>query len=236
VSTEADRIVFAPPYTLTGSTMVAWSVVPVAAAEQRLPLRPGWRVVSVAGRTLALTVASLWDPHPEHLRPYREVIVSFLVRQGLRLYSMPAALYLDDPFHVELGVRHYRLPKVLDPELAILVNEAGFRADSTKIHIAATSWRGPAALLGRALAVLAGLAVTLVTRILPLVGTFLDGDDDPWIRARIDVRPELATGRSLHCTAVTTPLITLRPFFAALWSRSRSTIGAPAPLPPSGGG
>lgn len=215
---------FDPPYTLGGSMAVVlgtWDADPPLPDPAALH---GYRPVRLFGRPLAVVVASDFQrPPPELPIRYHEVIAAVLLRRGWRLASLPVWMWLDDPVPVELGHRHYSMPKQLDPRLRMQLSADALRIDG------APSLRGRARArvlrwLLLPLSLLFGLGLWAFTHLTPVIGLA----DTPPRQARVAVTPG-GVGRPLSLSRALLGGIGLRALWCQRYAMCETRLGPPEP-------
>lgn len=124
---------FRPPYRLRGLGSVTWFL---EHAPPPLDL-PDCRPLRVGGWELGVLLATHYDPPPEYPESYAEVVVARVALRGFGLVFFPTALFLTSAFHVDMGRRHYALPKVLDETLHVRLPppENTLRVDGKQVNL-----------------------------------------------------------------------------------------------------
>lgn len=216
---------FEPPYALGGAMVVivgTWAAPPALPVPERLA---GYRPVRVFGALLGIIVGSDFQQPPEALPiRYHEVIASVLVRRGLRFASLPFDMRLDAPVPVELGHRHYSMPKQLDPDLEVHVTPDAVRIRGSvdvdaRVH--ATLLR----LLLLPLSLCVTLGVWAVTHLTDVIGAA----DQPTRAARVALTPA-GLGRSYALRLSTFAGLPLRPLWCQGYAHCTTVLGRPRPL------
>lgn len=222
---DVSAINFRPPYQLNGSCSVIWSLLTSSHQDAlgNLLIPPGVKPMTFGRLGMpAIVIFTHWNPHPEHPQAYHEVILSIFTWERGRIRSLPLRLWLNDPFHVELGRRHYGLPKILNDSLSVRENGLVLSARGEGIDLDLVCWRwwwqGATILLKVALSAI----VALATRWLPLMGCITA----PAIVSVISLTPT-GPGRFTCCTRIKLDHYSLRPLFAISWRKVQSSIGIP---------
>jgi hypothetical protein len=158
---------------------------------------------------------------------YNEVILSYVVRRGLRFAVMPFDLVLDNAFYVDAGLQHYHLPKRLDPTLRIEVEHDAAvprRMTASGSDIAFDAALGSIVVPGEK-GIVSALLHTF-TSCVPVIGTARP----PPLSTRITVSPDSATTRNARGASLTAGGRTLRPLAALFWETLAITIAQPGPV------
>ncbi|MBX3226259.1 MAG: hypothetical protein KIT84_43270 [Labilithrix sp.] len=210
---------FHPPYHLGAFGCVvlgAWSDAPDE--------RAGFEPLSWGRGYLGAALVLRYDrPPADYPVPYSEVILSYVMRRGARCAALPFDLVLDNPFYVEAGIRHYHLPKRLDPTLRI-------ELDATRRITCAGSDLAFEAELGSVAVPGAKGIVSMLLRGFTGHVPILGAASRPFLRTIIRVSPEPATTYRARGAHVAARGRTLKPLAAFFWRSLAITVGAPAPL------
>lgn len=218
---------FHPPYHLGafGCALVGvWKDAPAVDLAGFEPIRWG------KGYLGAALVLRYDRPPADYPVAYNEVILSYVVRRGLRLSAVPFDLVLDNPFYVEAGLVHYHLPKRLDPTLQIEV-ERDAEAVPRRITASGSDVAFEAALGSVRVPCEKGIVSALLrgfTNHVPVVGT----SSPPPLSTLIAVSPDSATTRGAHDVHLAVGGRTLRPLSALFWGTLAITVGVPSSLTP----
>jgi hypothetical protein len=225
---ELDQ--FHPPYFLGafGCVVVGvWDARP-AALMSSLALE-GFEPMSALGGTFGTALILRYDrPAAQHPVAYSEVIAACAVRRGSELAAVPFDLVLDDEFNVQAGLRHYHLPKRLDPTLRVDVERDAVGAPRG-LNASGADFTCTATLEARSRLPSSSIASALFGAASargPIIGTA----SEPFLCAPITVRPDAATARRARVHRISIGGRTLRPLYAQFWTSIAITVGAPRAL------
>lgn len=221
----ADDVIFNPPYTLSSTTAVTFGLFKpdIEKLNKELKFSPDLKILTLFGWALYIGVYSKWEANPEYPHPYNEIISSTLAWTKGKIFSFPLSLYLDNQFHVALGIKYYHLPKHLNPELKITATNQDFKAHSDKINVSFKTYHKFFQVLFLPLILLVGVIVSFTTSILPLIGV----SKKPWISSKITVKPQLISGRLASTKKIEIPNLKIHSFLSFIWQHSTSTIFKP---------
>jgi len=222
-TTMTDDADFDPPYELAGSAFVA---VGTWTREVAQDLPSGFVPLRVFGRHVGIVVGSDFEKPPEELPiRYREVIAAIIVRRGAQLMALPFDMILDDPAPVELGRRHYGMPKRLDASMLVESGDERWSAWGEEVKIDAVAHRAVARLSLLPVRAVFALGVRLLTRHIDVLGTA----DGPSRHARIALEPR-GIGASYRGVSIVVRGNELRARWCQGWRWSSTHLGPPREL------
>lgn len=199
-----------------------WRATPDTPPPERLR---GYRPLRIAGRHLAVVIASDFErPPPELPIRYQEVIAATLVRRGLRLSALPLSMWLNEPLPVELGHTHYSMPKRLDPQLEVTLTGPELRlgglprADGDVVP-------GWLAALCMPLSLLLWLGLWLGSRLTPVIGAA----DLPVRSVVIGLSPH-SPGRPVRISQAQMDGLQLRVLWSQRYAFNETNLGPPRQL------
>jgi len=227
---------FNPPYTLRARVAVAvgvWKKAPERFAQagegpregSALDVVAGFRPVRLLGRVPALLLlADYLDPGnlPE---PYREVIAACIARRGLRLAILPLDIRLDAPEPVDAGRKYYGLPKVLDPELSLLIHAKAVQGSASGFRFEAQALSGAWQAGGLVARALVTLGARVVTSLIPVVGSA----SSPPISAHVRLR-QGELGRLARAPSARAAGEEMCVWLCHIWQSASVQVGRPSPL------
>ena len=211
---------FDPPYELAGSAFVA---VGTWTRDVAAHLPSGFMPVRLFGRPVGVVVGSDFAEPPKELPiRYREVIAAIVVRRGAEPMALPFDMILDAPTPVELGRRHYGMPKRLDASMLVESGDGRWSAwgDDVKIDAVAHGTFARLSLLPVRAAF--SLGVRLLTRHIEVLGTAHGRSRS----ARIALTPR-GVGASYRGASIVVRNNELRPAWCQAWRWSSTHLGPP---------
>lgn len=227
--TESEKIQFNPPYTLVGTVSISFCVLR-SSENFPLPELDGYtnlKTLRLGTWIPVMVVSSHWEPHPLHPVPYNEMIMSIFGYYRWRPYSVPIALYLDDPFHVDLGRKYYHLPKYLVPDLVVKKCREFLTVQSEKNDIYLSGIASILQILFWPFSILLSLAVIIGTTLIPLLGV----SEKPFIKSHINLHPRWWSGKFARATAFDTQYNgKITSLINIIWTQTTSKIGRPKTL------
>jgi hypothetical protein len=211
---------FEPPYAFGGSALLVFGRVRGVESTRAAP--EGFSPLTGAGGQLGIIILSDYlEPPAELPLRYRELIMARLVRRRLTFAAQALDMVLDAELPVELGRRHYDLPKRYDAGLC--VEDEGAAGSCTGAD-AALGWRERHALV-QLLLLPFRLLVALLLVLFTTCSCVFGAGARPR-RARIVLLPR-ALGRVVRVAPARLGGLVFSPLFALRFARIATRLGTP---------